>query len=126
MRPLYDHYRKVKRLLTKANGKNFQNLTGGDDENFDDDEMNNIKDQKHFLNLHSLTLQELNKEKESCLFEKTKLKDHIKKYEIEFSKSTGRPLGKEDREYQKEDFEKYKILKAKLKLIDVLIDKQTK
>ena len=52
---------------------------------------------------------ELNKEKDSCLHEKTKLKDHIKKYESEFMKQTGRPLAKEDREYHKEDFERYKV-----------------
>jgi hypothetical protein len=77
MRPLYDHYRKVKRLLTKANGKNFQNITGDENENLDDDELmmiNNMKDQKHFLNLHALTLPELNKEKEVIvIYCKTKL-----------------------------------------------------
>lgn len=126
MRPLYDHYRKVKRLLGKATGKNLSNVTGsGDDDQMDDDEINNIKDHKHFINLHSLSIVELNKEKDSCLHEKTKLKDHIKKYETEFIKSTGRPLAKEDREFHKDDFERYKILKAKLKLIDALIEKQT-
>jgi hypothetical protein len=33
------------------------NITGsGDDEQMDDDEINNIKDHKHFINLHSLSL----------------------------------------------------------------------
>ena len=58
-----------------------------------------------------------------AILEKTKLKDLIKKHEIEFVKSTGRMLTKEDREFHKEDFEQYKILKAKLKLIDALIEK---
>ena len=53
---------------------------------------------------------ELNKEKEMSLQEKTKLKDTIKKYESEFSKTNGRSLNKEDREYHKEDFERYKVL----------------
>lgn len=55
--------------------------------------------------------------------EKIKLKESIKKYEFEFIKSTGRSLTKEDREHHKEEFEKYKYLKAKLKLIDALIEK---
>ena len=52
---------------------------------------------------------ELNKEKEISLVEKTKLKDLIKKYETDFIKATGRQLSKEDREYHKEDFERYKV-----------------
>lgn len=52
---------------------------------------------------------ELNKEKEISLLEKSKLKDMIKKYESDFTKATGRPLSKEDREFHKEDFEKYKV-----------------
>lgn len=52
---------------------------------------------------------ELNKEKEMALLEKSKLKDTIKKYESEFTKATGRALSKEDREYHKDDFEKYKV-----------------
>jgi hypothetical protein len=51
----------------------------------------------------------LNKEKESSLLEKGKLKDVIKKYENDFNKATGRNLSKEDRDYHKEDFEKYKV-----------------
>jgi hypothetical protein len=43
------------------------------------------------------------------LQEKTKLKEIIKKCESEFIKSNGRPLTKEDREFHKEDFEKYKV-----------------
>jgi len=54
---------------------------------------------------------ELSKEKEACMHEKTKLKDQIKKYETEFAKQMGRPLTKEDREYHKEDFERYKVRK---------------
>jgi len=43
------------------------------------------------------------------LQEKLKLKDLIKKYESEFVKINGRTLSKEDREFHKEDFEKYKV-----------------
>ncbi|CAF0964844.1 unnamed protein product, partial [Brachionus calyciflorus] len=124
MRPLYDHYRKVKRILSKyTSGKgvgdqnNEENLAG------DDEEMNNFRENKPFANLQSLSLNELTKEKDMATMEKTKLKELIKKYEIDFVKSTGRALTKEDREYHKEEFEKYKILKAKLKLIEALIEK---
>lgn len=124
MRPLYDHYRKVKRLLVKSTSKT-QNSNSEflHEENGDEDEMNNSKDQKNFFNLHSFSIIELNKEKDISLIEKAKLKDVIKKYEIEFSKINNRSLNKEDREFHKEDFERYKILKAKLKLIDALIEK---
>lgn len=52
---------------------------------------------------------QLNREKEVSNQEKTKLKDLIKKYEIEFARVNGRALSKEDREYHKDDFEKYKV-----------------
>jgi hypothetical protein len=60
---------------------------------------------------------ELNKEKEISLLEKTKLKDLIKKYETDFIKATGRQLTKEDREYHKEDFERYKVNNLKTKML---------
>lgn len=120
MRPLYDHYRKVKRLISKPNGKVTINEHIEDQ---DEDEINNLKDHKNFINLHSFSLSELVKEREISIIEKTKLKDLIKKYEIEFAKQTGRALSKEDREYHKDEFERYKVLKAKIKLIDVLIEK---
>ena len=102
MRPLYDHYRKVKRILTKITGNNTSNTSGRgyvDSHNEDnDEEENNYKDHKAFFNLHSLNLNELNKEKDQALLEKAKLKELIKKYEVEFTKATGRQLTKEDRE----------------------------
>lgn len=124
MRPLYDHYRKVKRLITKpTNGKTMQNTQEAMDEG-DDDELRDNKDQKHlFQTLHSLNLHELLSEKEMSVQEKAKLKDKIKNFENDFVKQTGRSLAKEDREFHKEDFERYKYLKAKLKLIDILIEK---
>lgn len=119
MRPLYDHYRKVKRLITKPSSgksKEIEQLDEGDDED-------NFKDNKHFVNLHSLNWSELLKEKEMVLQEKNKLKDKIKNFEVEFTKQTGRPLTKEDRDLHKEDFERYKVLKAKIKLVEALLEK---
>ena len=52
---------------------------------------------------------DLMKEREVSLLEKSKLKDLIKKYEIEFTKQTGRALTKEDREFHKDEFERYKV-----------------
>lgn len=49
------------------------------------------------------------KERDQSLLEKTKLKDIIKKYEAEFVKQTGRQLTKEDREFHKDEFERYKV-----------------
>jgi hypothetical protein len=54
MRPLYDHYRKVKRLIAKPGGK-----TPGSHESHeevDEEDLNHLKDNKHFVNLHSLSL----------------------------------------------------------------------
>ena len=66
---------------------------------------------------------ELIKEKENAHLDKNKLKDQIKKCEADFQKAAGRALTKEDREYHKEDFERYKLLKAKIKLIDTILEK---
>ncbi len=54
MRPLYDHYRKVKRLITKPGGKS----TGSNDPNeeADEEDLNHLKESKNFINLHSLSL----------------------------------------------------------------------
>jgi len=73
--------------------------------------------------LNLKTRPELLKEKEAVFQEKTKLKDKIKNFELEFTKQTGRPLAKEDREYHKDDFERYKVLKAKIKLVEALQEK---
>ena len=66
---------------------------------------------------------ELLAEKDIAQQEKAKIKEKIKTFETEFTKQTGRPLAKEDREFHKEDFERYKILKAKIKLVEALIEK---
>jgi hypothetical protein len=60
---------------------------------------------------------ELLKEREYSLSEKTKLKEIIKKYEIEFTKQNGRALVKEDREFHKDEFERYKV---KINLVQIL------
>ena len=52
---------------------------------------------------------ELNKEKEMSLQEKARLKETIKKFESDFNKANNRSLNKEDREFHKEDFERYKV-----------------
>ncbi len=51
----------------------------------------------------------MNKEKEQSMLEKGKLKDVIKKIESDFMRTNGRQLTKDDREYHKEEFEKYKV-----------------
>ena len=66
MRPLYDHYRKVKRILSKISSSssvanNVSNTSSGrgfvDSHNEDNDEDEvNYKDHKTFFNLHSLNL----------------------------------------------------------------------
>ena len=57
------------------------------------------------------------KERDQSLLDKTKLKEVIKKYEMEFTKQSGRPLSKEDREFHKEDFERYKVSLVSLRKI---------
>ena len=56
-----------------------------------------------------MTLNELMKERDCAGVEKAKLKEVIKKYEMEWSRQAGRPLSKENRELHKEDFDRYKV-----------------
>jgi hypothetical protein len=49
------------------------------------------------------------KEKELSLQEKNRLKDVIKKIEADFYKVKGRIITKEDKEYHREEAEKYKV-----------------
>ena len=48
-------------------------------------------------------------EKDQALQEKAKLKDIIKRHESDFMQINGRALQKEDREFYKDDYEKYKV-----------------
>jgi hypothetical protein len=58
MRPLYDHYRKVKRILSKSSST-LGNDVAEDQPNVADEEdilMSHYKDNKHFINMHSMNL----------------------------------------------------------------------
>ena len=49
------------------------------------------------------------KEKDLALQEKVKLKEIIKKFDSDFFQINGRTLQKDDREFYKDEFEKYKV-----------------
>jgi hypothetical protein len=58
MRPLYDHYRKIKRILAKFTGTvNLTPKSNNDTNNEEnEEEENGYQNHKTFYNLHSLNL----------------------------------------------------------------------
>ncbi|XP_069068272.1 protein FAM13B isoform X2 [Pleurodeles waltl] len=56
--------------------------------------------------------------------EKKKLRKTLREFEEEFFKQNGRNAQKEDRAHRREEYREYKKIKAKLRLLEVLISKQ--
>uniref|UniRef100_A0A146M1R0 Protein FAM13A n=1 Tax=Lygus hesperus TaxID=30085 RepID=A0A146M1R0_LYGHE len=74
-------------------------------------------------NLHALPLNELLEMQKSARDEKKRLRRCLKDSEHEFQSKTGRKLQKEDRDPDDTTYVEYKQAKAKLRLIDALIQK---
>lgn len=71
-----------------------------------------------------MSLEKLLEEQLKAFDEKKQLRDTIKLFENTFQLEMGRKMKKEDREPIRNVFESYKKVKAKLKLINVLLEKQ--
>lgn len=75
-------------------------------------------------NLHSLTLDELEEQKRSTCEEKKQLRRSLKEFENDFQLKNGRKLQKDDKQSMETVYNSYKKAKAKLRLIEALIEKQ--
>ncbi|KAG2455423.1 FA13B protein, partial [Polypterus senegalus] len=125
VKPLYDRYRLVKQMLTrvsitpiigspstKRRGHILQPIIEGETAHFCDE----IKEMFSRPDL----LEQLWKAKA----DKKKLRKIIREFEDNFYQQNGRNVQKEDRIPMMEEYKEYKRIKAKLRLLEVLISKQ--
>lgn len=75
-------------------------------------------------NLHALTLDELEDQKRTTCEEKKQLRRGLKEFENDFQLKNGRKLQKDDKQSMETVYSSYKKAKAKLRLIEALIEKQ--
>ncbi|XP_044752055.1 protein FAM13A [Coccinella septempunctata] len=144
VRPLYDRYRNLKRLVAKAAlGTSVIN----DLETIHEDET------AHFVadtpktteavaektsaavtdsdtdvsineNLHAMDQEELRQQMKLATEEKKVLKRTIKEYELSVQQKTGKMVQKEDKQQIQQLYRNYKTVKSKIRLLDALISKQ--
>ncbi|CAB4035311.1 Hypothetical predicted protein [Paramuricea clavata] len=95
---------------------------GGDDLTDGAEELLTAKDPDAIL--HQASTDELLEQQASALKRKKKLRKKLKAFEDHFAKKTGRKVQKEDRGSHEGDYEEYKKIKARLRLLDALITKQ--
>ncbi|XP_072095317.1 protein FAM13C isoform X3 [Mobula birostris] len=74
-------------------------------------------------NLHEASMPELLEHLRETRAEKKKLRKTLREFEDQFYKQTGRNVQKEDRIPMAEEYNEYKHIKAKLRLLEVLITK---
>ncbi|XP_059197995.1 protein FAM13A [Centropristis striata] len=75
-------------------------------------------------NLHSATTQELVEQLQETREEKKRLRKNLKEFEDQFFRQHGRNVQKEDRSPLAVEYSEYKHVKAKLRLLEVLISKK--
>ncbi|KAJ3608310.1 hypothetical protein NHX12_025359, partial [Muraenolepis orangiensis] len=76
------------------------------------------------INLHEASRSELVLSLRETRVEKKRIRKGLREYEDEFYRQTGRTCQKEDRSPMSEEYQEYKQLKAKLRLLEILISKQ--
>ncbi|KAJ8388268.1 hypothetical protein AAFF_G00135290 [Aldrovandia affinis] len=75
-------------------------------------------------NLHSATMQELVEQLQEAREEKKRIRNNLREFEDEFFRQNGRNVQKEERSPLAEEYNEYKHIKAKLRLLEVLINKR--
>uniref|UniRef100_A0A8D2ZXK9 Family with sequence similarity 13 member A n=1 Tax=Scophthalmus maximus TaxID=52904 RepID=A0A8D2ZXK9_SCOMX len=75
-------------------------------------------------NLHSATTEELVEQLQETREEKKRIRKNLKEFEDQFFRQNGRNVQKEDRSPLAAEYNEYKHVKAKLRLLEVLISKR--
>ncbi|XP_037111651.1 protein FAM13A isoform X2 [Syngnathus acus] len=83
----------------------------------------NVTDMR-LSNLHSATTQELVEQLQETREEKKRIRKILKEFEEQFLRQNGRNVQKEDRLPLASEYNEYKHVKAKLKLLEVLLSKR--
>lgn len=158
MKPLYDRYRLVKQILSRASAVPIIEEEVGSEEDhnttpdftvtlmtdfsarcfldqFEDDADGFISpmDDKipykgsqdtGFSNLHAASIPELLEHLQEMREEKKRIRKNLRDFEDSFFRQNGRNVQKEDRTPMAEEYTEYKHIKAKLRLLEVLISKR--
>ncbi|KAM9026654.1 protein FAM13A isoform 3-T3 [Ara ararauna] len=158
MKPLYDRYRLVKQILSRANTipiieeeegseedssvkpdltitmktdfnvRSFLDQLEDDADGFVspvDDKMPSRSNQDMGLsNLHEASIPELLEQLQEVREEKKRIRKKLRDFEDNFFRQNGRNVQKEDRTPMAEEYNEYKQIKAKLRLLEVLISKR--
>uniref|UniRef100_A0A4W3IXH0 Family with sequence similarity 13 member A n=1 Tax=Callorhinchus milii TaxID=7868 RepID=A0A4W3IXH0_CALMI len=158
MKPLYDRYRLVKQILSRATTIPVIEEEDGSEEDCNakpdftvpvkpvltirsfldqlDDEAEGFVspvDEKaagkctldlRLSNLHSASMPELLEQLQEARTDKKRLRKTLRDFEDTFFQENGRNVQKEDRAPMTEEYNEYKHVKAKLRLLEVLISKQ--
>ncbi|XP_039566376.1 protein FAM13A isoform X3 [Passer montanus] len=158
MKPLYDRYRLVKQILSRANTipiieeeegseedsnvkpdltitlktdvsvRSFLDQLEDDADGFVspvDDKMPSRSSQDMGLsNLHEASIPELLEQLQEVREEKKRIRKKLRDFEDNFFRQNGRNVQKEDRTPMAEEYSEYKQVKAKLRLLEVLISKR--
>uniref|UniRef100_A0A6P8IJE2 Protein FAM13A-like isoform X3 n=1 Tax=Actinia tenebrosa TaxID=6105 RepID=A0A6P8IJE2_ACTTE len=90
---------------------------GGSQDNLDDNKERDTK-------LHQMSHEELQRQVELAKREKKMLRKKLKKFEDDFLERTGRRVQKDERGEMEDYYREYKQIKARLRLIDVLLNKR--
>uniref|UniRef100_A0A8C6ZQD5 Family with sequence similarity 13 member A n=1 Tax=Nothoprocta perdicaria TaxID=30464 RepID=A0A8C6ZQD5_NOTPE len=158
MKPLYDRYRLIKQILSRANTipiieeeegseedsnlkpdftitmrtdfnvRSFLDQLEDDADGFVspvDEKIPSKSNQDMGLsNLHEASIPELLEQLQEVREEKKRIRKKLRDFEDNFFRQNGRNVQKEDRTPMAEEYNEYKQVKAKLRLLEVLISKR--
>ncbi|KAK4879139.1 hypothetical protein RN001_007285 [Aquatica leii] len=145
VRPLYDRYRTLKRMMAKISLSNnavnelatihehetmdFVSSTPQTSETeteklYPSGSTDSDTDISLGESFHTLSLNELLQQQQDMTEEKKKLRRSLKEFENDLQTKTGRKLQKDDKIFMSAVYNSYKKTKAKLRLLDALIAKQ--
>uniref|UniRef100_A0A8C7EWX4 Family with sequence similarity 13 member A n=1 Tax=Neovison vison TaxID=452646 RepID=A0A8C7EWX4_NEOVI len=158
MKPLYDRYRLVKQILSRANTipiieedegseddsntkpdftvtlktdfsarcflDQFEDDADGFISPMDDKIPSKCNQDTGLSNLHAASIPELLEHLQEMREEKKRIRKKLRDFEDTFFRQNGRNVQKEDRIPMAEEYSEYKHIKAKLRLLEVLISKR--
>ncbi|XP_069373819.1 protein FAM13A-like [Paralichthys olivaceus] len=162
VKPLYDRYQMIKRLLCASPISTIEEEDGSDEDSVSSvtvvecpvppplraarpsvgeedsdrdsdpafvsplDEVKAVRQQAAVTtaNLHEASRSQLLQSLRDTRAEKKTRRKALREFEDQFYRQTGRICQKEDRSPMKEEYQEYKQLKAKLRLLEVLLSKQ--
>uniref|UniRef100_A0A8C9M5A3 Family with sequence similarity 13 member A n=1 Tax=Panthera tigris altaica TaxID=74533 RepID=A0A8C9M5A3_PANTA len=158
MKPLYDRYRLVKQILSRANTipiieedegseddsntkpdftvtlktdfsarcflDQFEDDADGFISPMDDKIPSKCNQDTGLSNLHAASIPELLEHLQEMREQKKRIRKKLRDFEDNFFRQNGRYVQKEDRTPMAEEYNEYKHIKAKLRLLEVLISKR--